>query len=324
MTARITALVLLTGLALGWAGARVGEAQIVLDRQPNRVRLWLSEGSSLDVPLARSFEARVAVRAEAGHIVGGMDGASGELFFLHHADGSTRELPVPASRSGGGRTWPVLLASADRLEGAIWLEGTDPQDLAIRSASWNGTSWEAVEVVSPSRGLPQLAVSATVLSDGSWLAVWAGYDGSDDEIYWSRRVYGAWSPPRPLHPGNRVPDILPSVIAHGDGARAAWSFYDGNDYRVRTAEWDGTAWQVGGPLAGLGAVDAGWQRIDERVFVTYHSVEPEAWSLVEIDTAGTVVPISTRVGDSSERPLVAAAAGSRPRLVFPSRPGRGR
>jgi hypothetical protein len=309
---------------LAWTGASAADAQLVLERQSDGVLLWSSATSSVQVPLTTAMRPRMAVEAEGGQIVAGTDDTTGELFFLHRADGSTRELPVPSSRTGALRTWPVLVTTNDRLDGALWLEGTSQQDFAIRAASWNGTSWERTELVAPSRGLPQLAVSATVLSDGSWLAVWAGYDGEDDEIYWSRRFDSDWSRPQRLHPGNRVPDILPSVIARGDRASVAWSFFDGNDYRVRTATWDGSAWQVEGTHEGLGAVDAGWQRVGERVFATYHSVEPEAWALIEVDDSGVVVHRSTVSGDVNDRPLVVAPRGARPRLVFPTRAGRDR
>ncbi len=316
----LPALVAAGGIAAGAIPARAAET--VLERQPGGVRLWSATAGPVAVPLAISQRPRVAIEAEGGTVVAGTDDASGDLFFLHHSDGATSELPVPEARAGELRAWPVLLSAAGRLEGAVWLEGSSPQDFAIRAASWNGTSWEAVEVVSASRGRPQLAPSATVLGDGTWLAVWAGYDGDDDEIYWSRRADGAWSAPRRLHPGNRVPDILPSVVAQGDGARAAWSFYDGNDYRIAVASWDGSGWRVERTLDGLGAIDADWQRIGDRVFVTYHSVEPEGWNLIEVDADGGLARHSRAAGEVGERPLVTVAGGSGPRLLFPARGGR--
>ncbi len=312
-------------VAAGWiatATGPAGAAEVALEPEPGGVRLWSSPERSIEVPLGPSRSPRVAIEAEGGFVVAGTDEATGELFFLHRSDGPPSELPVPGARTGELRSWPVLVSEAGRLEGAVWLEGSGPQDFSIRAAAWNGASWEAVEIVAASRGRPQLAPSATVLDDGSWLAVWAGYDGDDDEIYWSRRSGGVWSAPRRLHPGNRVPDILPSVVAQGGGARAAWSFFDGEDYRVAIASWDGGGWSVERTLRGRGAIDAGWQRIGERVFVTYHSVVPEGWNLVEVSAEGGIAHQSRAAGEVAERPLVAVTGGSEPRLVFPARAGR--
>lgn len=312
-------------LAAGMSLGREARAEAPLVQQrTNAARLWSSADAAVDVPLGAYRSARVAIGAEGGFVVAGTDGTTGDLFFLHHADGSTMEMPLPTEHADGLRAWPVLLEAGGRLEGALWLEGSGEQDFAIRAAAWNGTSWERVETVTPARGLPQLAVSAAVLDDGSWLAVWAGYDGDDDEIYWSRRKDGDWTSPRQLHRGNRVPDILPSVTAHGAGALAAWSVFDGNDYRVRTATFDGTKWRSSPPLDGLGAIDAGWQRVDGRLFVTYHSVEPEAWTVIELDREGFVVLQKSVAGEVTDRPLVSARDGSAPRLVFPTREGRSR
>ncbi len=318
MTPRKRALALSTFLAIASLGAGPVSAQLVLEREADGVRLWRSATASERMPLASTQRPHAAVEAEDGQIVAGTNDATGELFFLHRTDGAIHELPVPSSRTGNLRTGPVLVTADERLDGVLWLEGSNQQDFAIRAATWNGTSWERSELVSPSRGRPQLALSATVLSDGSWLAVWAGFDGHDDEIYWTRRIDGDWSRPERIHRGNRVPDILPSVVAHGDRASVAWSFYDGNDYRIRTAVFDGSAWQLAGALEGRGAVDAGWQQLGDRVFVTYHSVELEGWSLVEVDEFGTIVYTTAAGGEVADRPLVVAPGAGRPRLVFPT------
>jgi hypothetical protein len=200
-----------------------------------------------------------------------------------------------------------------------WLEGTWEQEAAIHVAAWNGTSWGNVEVVSGPSRAPQLALAGAVLSDDSWLLLWAGFDGSDDEIWWSRRVDERWSRPRRLHADNAVPDILPTVVETEDGALAAWSFYDGAHYRVRTARWDGEEWRLGPVLAGRGALEARWQRLDQRRFLTYRTVEPEGWGLAEAEDGGRV---RGRLVDSffDERPLV-VLKGSAARLRWPWRQG---
>jgi hypothetical protein len=77
--------------------------------------------------------------------------------------------------------------------------------------------------------------------------VWSAFDGNDDDLVWrQRRPDGNWSGGR-VSPDNRVPDITPRLLVTREGAAVAWSRYDGNVYRVRTArfeqgEWLGESW----------------------------------------------------------------------------------
>ncbi len=309
--------------ASGIVSIPASTAQEVLEARPGAVRIWDSSARAIDVPLARGRIARDAVSAEGGHLVAGEDPRSLDLFFVLRTGGEVSELPVPPPAGIAERARPVLLTRHERLDGAVWLEDTRSSGLAVLAAEWNGTSWEAVETVAPANGRPQLAPAAAVLADGTWLVVWAGYDGDDDEIFWSRRRDGVWSPPRRLHRDNRVPDLLPAVTADGDEAFAAWSFYDGNDYRVRTARFRGDGWRVNEPLAGLGAEDARWQKSGGRAFVTYRTVLPEAWTAVELAEDGEVlVGVSVETADPRP-PIVTAEAGSGPpRLRWPYAPAR--
>lgn len=262
---------------------------------------------------------RVAVPAEGGHVIAGDDLGTGDLFFVHRFAGQSIDLPTPPSQESVLRSSPVLLTAGDRLEGTAWLEGSSQQDFTVLASVWNGSSWETVEEVSIQETGPQLALSATVLEDGSWLVLWAGYDGTDDDIFWSRRRDGTWSEPRRLHANNQVPDILPTITAHGPNAHAAWSFFDGNDYRTQTARWTGTGWALGATLDGLGSGRAAFENVAGRSFLTYRTVAPEAWNLVEFDLTGA--QRQTAVANSySERPLVVLDEGFAPSLSWPWRP----
>ena len=296
-----------------------GTAQNVLETRPGAVRIWDSSAQSVDLVVGEGRVARAGVAAEGGYVVAGEDPASGDLFFVFQAgSGAGEELPVPPKTGARQRARPVLLTRHDRLDGAVWLEGSSSGGLAVVAAAWNGTSWERLETVAAANGRPQLAPAAAVLADGTWLAVWAGYDGEDDEIFWSRRRDGVWSPPRRVHRDNRVPDLLPSLIADGDGVLAAWSFYDGNDYRVRTAGFRDGGWHVEAPLDGRGAGNVGWQKSGGRSFVVYRSIVPEAWTAVELAPDGGAVH-RVRVETADERPpLVQAESGlGPPRLTWP-------
>lgn len=306
-----------TGLLLTGGVVR---AQVALEVDSGSARIWRSSGEPTRLSLGRHQRPRVAVPAEGGVIIAGDDQSDGDLFFLHQTTGSAVELPSPPLQDGPLRTAPVILTAEDRMEGVAWLEGTGQDDFSILASVWNGTSWEDVEVVSAGTGRAQLALASTVLDDGSWLVLWAGYDGNDDDIFWSRRVDGRWTQPERIHANNKVPDVLPTVVTHGDMAHAAWSYFDGSDYRIRTARWNGSSWTEGETLAGKGTVKAELESRAGRAFMTYRSVEPEAWNVVELDRSGNP-RTSSFVRPFEERPLVVIDERSQPALYWPWREG---
>jgi hypothetical protein len=115
--------------------------------------------------------------------------------------------------------------------------------------------------------------------------VWAGYDGTDDEILWSRRETSGWTQPARIAPDDGVPDILPSIVTGPGGAIAAWSHYDGNDYRVvvsRLVDWKWTRPATLGPKASyhaaLGAAPNG------RTALAFQTVA--GWQVIELDRHG--------------------------------------
>jgi hypothetical protein len=310
--------VLVLGLLGPLCGTEALSAQTALEIESGSVRIWKSSTDSERVPMLAGRLPVVAVPAEGGYFIAGEDLRTGDLFFVHRTADQSIEIPVPSSKSGPLRSSPVLLTTGDRLEGTAWLEGSSRQDFTILASTWNGTSWETVETVSIQKTGPQLALSATILDDDSWLVVWAGYDGSDDDIFWSRRVDGTWSEPQRLHTDNQVPDILPTVTTIGDSAAAAWNFFDGNDYRIRTATWTGTGWALGQTLAGRGPGQPAFESVDGRSFLTYRTVAPEVWNLIEFERDGSKRQSAITV-PFAERPLVVFDAGSPASLSWPWR-----
>lgn len=308
----------LTTLLAALAAPALG-GQVALQHDAGTARVWESSGISERIEIGSDRIARSAVAAEGGHVVAGEDLATGDLFFVQQVQAGSFELPAPPARSGSLRTGPVLLAEGDRLEGTVWLEGASPFESNVVASVWNGTSFERIETVSIHETGPQLALTGAVLDDGSWLVLWAGFDGTDDDIFWSRRENGVWSRPKRLHPNNRVPDILPSVLSDAEGALAAWSFFDGSDYRVRTARWTGRGWDLEEALEGRGVGSASLETVDGRSFLTFQSVVPAVWNLVEFEATG-----DRRLDRFSqpyrETPLIVIDNDERASLAWPWRP----
>ncbi len=205
------------------------------------------------------------------------------------ADGSLRLLPTP----GGGehsRLFPRLVTDGGEIAGLVWREGPNRNNQRLMAAAWDGLEWGPAEVVSPALGTEQTGLTASVLTDGTWLAVWAQVDG-DDDLWWSRRDRSGWSKPGRVHPDNGTPDVTPRLTPVPSGALLAWSWFDGSDYRLRLSIFEGREWRELGLRSGRGADPVGFADLPTGPALLHTYVGPEErdpyrWSLIQLDRSG--------------------------------------
>jgi hypothetical protein len=242
----------------------------------------------------------------AGWAAAGTRAASGKqrIIVLEQGAAGLQRLPEPPSQTELLRVQPRLMVARDEIGGLAWLEGSHPGSLSIRTAAWNGTDWQPVEVVSPSLKGSQTGLSGTVLADGSWLLVWAAYDGHDDEIFWSQKKGSRWSAPRRLAPNNLSPDITPKVVATKTGALVAWSHNDGDDYRMTISRLDGSTWQPPQTVGERGAVGPQLTIVDRQIYLLFHSASTASWSILELAPTGRVLRQASVAGPGDERPVL--------------------
>lgn len=224
--------------------------------------------------------------------------------WLQRGTAAARALPEPPGRRARLRHDPALLVDGGRLAGVAWLEGQDQRSLAVFAAAWDGRGWSAPrQVAAPGPG-SQLALSAAVLGDGSWLLVWSAYDGEDDEIVWSRRIGDTWLAPARLSADNPVPDITPALTVTDGGALVAWSRYDGHSYRLRLARFDGGAWGGERWAAAAGSLFPSFSGGGDRPRLLYRDARARGWSLLELDAAGVERSHASAAATPGVRPVV--------------------
>lgn len=271
------------------AAARGGERWVLLAGRDG-ARIERPDGGVLPLSLPQGAELSRLAALDGGWVAAGTTreaSGRGLLLLEGDADGA-RALPEPPGQRGRERAWPVPLVENGRLAGAAWLEGDEARSFAVYAAAWDGRGWGPVEEVAPRGPGSQLALSGTVLRDGSWLLLWSSFDGHDDEIVWSLRDGGGWRSVERLSADNAVPDVVPAVVATRDGALAAWSRYDGEGYRLRLARFAAGGWRGERAAAPTGSLYPSFAGEPGRPSLLYLSVIPRGWVVVELDEKGAV------------------------------------
>lgn len=240
---------------------------------------------------------------------GRSQGAAGEeLVVLRRRAGALERLPAPSAPETAYQSWGVPLVADGRLIGLAWLEGDEQSAMSVRVARWSDGEWREHETVATPTDGTQTALDGAVLTDGSWLLVWSAFDGTDDEIQWSLLAHDGWTTPAVLHAANDVPDIVPAVVASGSGALAAWSRFDGADYRLRLAHFSGAVWSERNWTADPGSLFPLFLTVGAETTLLFRAEVPERWWLAELDPDGGLGRTASLASERLDRPLVRLSA----------------
>jgi len=110
--------------------------------------------------------------------------------------------------------------------------------VSVRDAG-TGRTW----IVSPPTLLSASGVRVIASRpEGPWV-FWTGRELGRDEIFFSRFDGANWSPAARLNATNAVPHLYLDAAADPAGRPwLVWSAYDGEDYEIYWARWNGSAW----------------------------------------------------------------------------------
>lgn len=311
-------------LAFGAQSAVAAGEVVAHARRLDGPRLLVEEGRyrldsgdrtrEIELPLGARVDALESLGS--GWLLAGSvrEAAAEELLLVRgDAQGET-SLPAPPGRTGLRRRTPVPFVAGGELVGVAWLEGDGPRTFDVRFAAWNGDRFGAPEVVAPRGPGSQLALTGSRLADGRLLLAWAGFDGRDDEVWYS--LGGAasekgrtWTQPARVADDNETPDITPVAATSGDGALVAWSRYDGSEYRLMTARFDGETMRDARFAAPPGTLDPTIEAAPSGLAVLYFDAGREAWTIAELTRDGSLGRRAAVAGENARRPSVGFEAG---------------
>ena len=304
----------------------VGPTAVSVTTSGDSTILRMRDDRALQLAADPSFApSDVAVAGDSWLVAGsrrGLDRRERVALFAGTA-ARQREVRAPRGQTGAVRALPVLLDGERVLRGEsgggiAWLEGAHPRRFAVWAAAWEGEEFGAPELVSPAGPGTQTALAGVALADGSWLLVWAGFDGEDDEILWSRRFGDGWSEPQRVGPDDATPDITPSVAATADGAALVWSSFESGGYRLSVATFREGAWSEPATLESANGLYPEFVRGVATPTLTYLEAAPQRrWVVVEIDpTERRELARAAVASSAEERPLVVDLDRSGVRLRF--------
>lgn len=295
------------------------DGRVVAFPSPGGARVEVSGTAAVDLPVSSSIELSSLSSLKRGWIVAGSlkDAAGGETLRLFRGSrGGVQEVPAPGHQRDFLRLRPILMARDGQLLGLVWLEGGTMQSLGVWASVWRDGRWSRPEQVAAPGPGSQLALAGTVLADGTWVLVWSGFDGEDDEILVSRRVAGAWQPAKRLHENNAVFDITPTVLAFEEDALVAWSRYDGQTYRLLIARLDGDRLETPRVIGESGSVLPRFvPGAGSPPDLVYYAAERSGWLVAELDRQAKVVRRAAVTADSDHRPILSRSSAS-PALVW--------
>ena len=319
----ILALVVVASLAIETAAAGRRERQPVTAREPvenlHGTTLFAdagkatitSSGRRTAVRLRRGERLSEIAETGRGWVAAGLreEAAGTGLIVVRRSGdrGSTERLPSPGRGGSLHRVTPKVLIERDELAGLAWLEGQRLDRMAVRAAQWNGAGWTDSVVVAETAPGSQTGLTQAILADGSWLLVWSRFDGRENDLYWSHRAGGNWTPPTRLEPPDGVPDVTPTLLATAGGALLAWSEYDGHDYRLRGARFAAGGWSRLALDAGPGVSRPRFIRQSAGTWLLVRTAVPRGWAALEIHESGSAGRLARVQTAAMDRPLLRSA-----------------
>ena len=122
---------------------------------------------------------------------------------------------------------PVILGSPARETMVVWSEANGAIASQLKYRTLSDSGWSGAKVI---ESATQTDTAPTLVLDGRgriW-CFWVGFDGADDEIYFS--VYenqNWWEPQRLYKQDNEVPDLFPTAILSSNGKMEVnWKRFD--------------------------------------------------------------------------------------------------
>lgn len=269
-------------------GGRYEEMGLFAD---NRDRLWLAatelQGETEIIRLGR-LENNSFAEARTIGIPGGWNGQA-DLHF-----------------PGDGEPWIAWRRQAP-----------DSEEIRVEDTS-SGLSWRITKDGTSALSAPRLCPDGR---GGLWI-LWTGRSGKSYVVAGRRFDGRAWSEEILLADNGERPSLRLDAALGEDGIlRAAWSAYDGRNYRIRTIECRGGLWSKSRNLTDHAGMELNPRvfRSDRGAAVVWASSESSGTRLLAVFMEGARTDGPFLLSEGAASPLFEAAAAGRGIFLFDDR-----
>ncbi|MCJ7668547.1 MAG: GDSL-type esterase/lipase family protein [Anaerolineae bacterium] len=148
---------------------------------------------------------------------------------------------------------PVIACDNQGKAWVVWSGSTGTDD-RLFYAKWEGDGWSRPQVVRTTISIRNHSPALAAGEDGTLWPVWVGFDGNDEEIFFSRWVGDSWEPERRLNGDDQdseLYDLSPSIAFDGQGNPwVVWVGYEGwLDEEIFFARWGEDGWSQEGRVS---------------------------------------------------------------------------
>jgi len=137
---------------------------------------------------------------------------------------------------------PNVSAQIDEGHVVVWTrftgQGTNELNYTVRDSQ----GWQPVRRFETGMTINMASTLVRDRAGTLWLG-WAGFDGSDDDIYVSRWEADGWSARRRVNRNDFQPDVLPQLALDNAGnAVVRWRSLEASGYVQMESRYDGREW----------------------------------------------------------------------------------
>jgi len=185
---------------------------------------------------------------------GAREVSDSEIYFASWNGHSWSEPQVVAPHPEFWDHTPAITFDHQGRAWVVWSGSTGIDD-RLFYARWEGDGWSPPRVVHTTASVRNHSPTLAADGDGTLWLVWVGFDGNDEEIFFSRWEGEGWEPERRLNTDDQdsaLYDVSPSMAIDGQGNPwVVWVGYEAwLDEEIFFAHWEGDGWSQEGRVSG--------------------------------------------------------------------------
>lgn len=167
------------------------------------------------------------------------DGSEINVFYSTFHE--THWAPPTRITDKGTNVTPAITAGGDGIIWILWVEFTkENRILKYARIHGNDIAYGRVSGAPLERSYaPSIIVDR---ANNPWV-VWAGFIGTDEDIFFSRWKGTSWEAPQQVNMDNNQPDITPTIGLGLNGQPwVSWLSFNGSEYDTHVTHWSKTCW----------------------------------------------------------------------------------